>query len=299
MKTLRPGAAARHGFAAPLESALLKTLTALYLVTCAACGSEPDPPKTTPTAKTAVSPNPKPEHPLDPAIERAREGLAFIQSNVKDYTATVIKRERIGGKLKEHQYMFAKVRNRKLKNGKVVTPFSVYLKFLKPDEVKGREVIWVEGKNDNKLIAHETGLLGFKRWHLPPEGLISMMGQRYPITKLGIENLVSELIARGERDRKHGECTVKFYNDVEVEDYVCSRIDVYHPTKRDYFDFYLARIYIDDELQVPVRYVSWTWPAKPGEKPQLEEEYTYRNIKLNVGLTDSDFDPDNPAYDYP
>ena len=41
-------------------------------------------------------------------------------------------------------------------------PFSVYMKFLKPRAVAGREVIWVKGQNDNKLIAHEGGLLGVK-----------------------------------------------------------------------------------------------------------------------------------------
>lgn len=238
-------------------------------------------------------------HPLDPAMKQAKEGLKYIQENVVDYTATIIKRERIKGKLNEHEFMYAKIRNRKVKEGKVVTPFSVYLKFLKPDNIKGREVIWVEGRNNGNLIAHETGLLGFKRFHLPPDGLISMMGQRYPITDIGFENLVAELVKRGERDRKHQECEVKFFKDAKVDQYTCRRIDVIHPKKRDYFDFYLARIYIDEKLNVPVRYVSWSWPEKAGGTPLLEEEYTYRNIKLNVGLTDKDFDPDNPAYGYP
>ena len=31
----------------------------------------------------------------------------------------------------------------------------------------------------------------------------------------------------------------------------------------------------------------------------LEEEYTSLDRKLNVGLTDMDFNPDNPEYKYP
>lgn len=34
-------------------------------------------------------------------------------------------------------------------------------------------------------------------------------------------------------------------------------------------------------------------------KPVLEEEYTYMDVKLNVGLTDEDFDPDNKTYQFP
>lgn len=238
-------------------------------------------------------------HPLTPAIERAQEGLKLIEETINDYTTTIIKRERIGGTLKEHEFISAKIRNRKVKDGKVVVPFAVYLKFLKPDAVAGREVIWVEGQNDNKIVAHETGLLGFKRFYLPPDGFLAMMGQRYPITNIGVQTLIEELLVRAKHDLKYGECEVKFYKGAKVDKYVCTLIEVVHPVQRDHFTFYRARIYIDETLGVPVRYAAWTWPAEPGGEPVLEEEYTYRNLKLNVGLTDADFDPDNAAYDYP
>ncbi len=41
---------------------------------------------------------------------------------------------------------------------------------------------------------------------------------------------------------------------------------------------------------------AYTWPEKPGDPPQLEESYTYVNLKINNGYTDLDFDPENPAY---
>ena len=43
------------------------------------------------------------KHPLEPALERAHEGLKLIEETVADYTATIIKRERINGALKEHE----------------------------------------------------------------------------------------------------------------------------------------------------------------------------------------------------
>lgn len=239
------------------------------------------------------------KHPLAPALERAREGLKLIEESVDDYTATMIKRERVNGKLTEHEFVSAKIRNRKVKDGKVVVPFAVYMKFLKPDSIAGREVIWVEGANENKIIAHEAGLLGFKRFYLPPDGFLAMMGQRYPITDIGIQNLIEELLVRGEHDLQYGECEVKFYKGAKVDKYVCTLIEVLHPIQRDHFTFHRAHIFIDDELGVPVRYAAWSWPTEPGGEPVLEEEYTYRNIKLNVGLTDADFDPDNEAYNYP
>jgi hypothetical protein len=241
---------------------------------------------------------PKP-HPLDPALKVAREQLDFQKNKVRDYTCKIVKRERINGELGDQQQMMAKIRNRQEKNGQVTAPFSVYLKFLEPDSSAGREVIWVDGKNDGKLIAHEAGLLNIKRFSLAPDGLLAMFGQRYPIQKIGMQVLAEELIAKGERDRKRAECEVQFSENAAVDNRPCRMIQVLHPVKRDHFDFFKAQIFIDRELNVPVRYAAWSWPESEGGKPVLEEEYTYRDVKLNVGLTDKDFDPDNTAYNYP
>jgi hypothetical protein len=58
-------------------------------------------------------------------------------------------------------------------------------------------------------------------------------------------------------------------------------------------------VFIDKQLDLPIRYASYDWPAKPGETPPLFEVYTYTRLKLNVGLTDVDFDKTNPKYDFP
>ena len=186
-----------------------------------------------------------------------------------------------------------------MNNGRITTPMSVYLKFLKPSSIKDREVIWVEGRNGGKLVAHETGLKNLIRFNLDPTGFVAMRGQKYPITDIGLENLLTKVIETGERDRKFGECEVRFFDNAKVGDNVCTMMQVIHPVKQPHFDFFVARVYFDNELNVPIRYASWSWPAEEGSQPVLEEEYTYTNLELNVGLTDSDFDPDNPQYNYP
>jgi hypothetical protein len=60
----------------------------------------------------------------------------------------------------------------------------------------------------------------------------------------------------------------------------------------------LAQVFIDDELKLPVRYCAYLWPQTAGGEPELLEEYTYQNIKVNVGLTDADFDQANPKYSF-
>ena len=55
---------------------------------------------------------------------------------------------------------------------------------------------------------------------------------------------------------------------------------------------------MDDELHVPIRFAAYSWPETKDGKPVLQEEYTYRQVSLNVGLSDADFDPKNPAYGF-
>ena len=51
----------------------------------------------------------------------------------------------------------------------------------------------------------------------------------------------------------------------------------------------MAELYVDDELNVPVRLTGYDWPAAQGGQPVLLEFYTYTNIQINVELPDSDF----------
>jgi len=239
-------------------------------------------------------------HPLDPALQIARDSLKHIRDNVVDYSAIVIKRERIGSTLGDYEYMAAKVRNRKVHEGKIKQPFSVYLSFLKPSSIKGREVIYVENRDNGQMVAHEGGMRGrfLPTMKLDPHGMLAMQGQRYPITDLGIENLVMKLIEKGERDRRQEECQVEFRRGAKVGGRQCTVLLVTHPHSRPHFDFHVAEIFIDDELQIPVRYAAYSWPTTEGGEKELLEEYTYQNVQLNVGLTDADFDPENKTYNF-
>jgi hypothetical protein len=245
-----------------------------------------------------VAPNSVP-HPLDPAIQLAHQSIGMIQRDLSDYTGVLVKREKIGSTLGEHEFMFIKIRNRKMENNQIVTPFSVYLAFLKPAAVKGREVIFVENQNDGNLIAHEGGMKRMLGTHsLPPTGMLAMAGQRYPLTDIGIENLVVKLIERGERDKRHGMCSVELIPGAKVSKRECSIIQVTHPVQQPHYDFHIAQIFMDDQLKIPVRYAAYDWPKKQGGELEVIEEYTYQDLKFNVGLTDADFDPNNKEYNF-
>jgi hypothetical protein len=125
-----------------------------------------------------------------------------------------------------------------------------------------------------------------------------MSGNRYPITEMGMRRLLERLLEIGTNDVKYGECTVNFIQGAKVNNRTCTCIQVVHPVPRRNFLFHLARIYVDDELQLPIRYEAYDWPAPGTNQPQLNEEYTFLNVKLNNGFTDADFSTENPSYGF-
>jgi hypothetical protein len=221
------------------------------------------------------------QHPLEPAIQMAKRGLADIEK-IRDYECTLVKREMVKGKLSGYEYVYTRVRHR---------PFSVYMYFLSPSGKKGQQALYIQGRNDGKLTAKPVGIIQGRigQISLDPKGWAAMRDNRYPITEVGVKNLAKRLIEVAEHDKQFGECSVKFYNNTKVNNRITTCIEVTHPVPRKTFRFNVARIFIDDQTHVPIRYESYTWPQQRGGQPVLQEEYTYLNMKLNNGFTDADF----------
>jgi hypothetical protein len=234
----------------------------------------------------ALAPAQPNEHPLMPVLRWAKQGLPAIE-NLQDYSATLVKRERIRGKLSGYEYLSIKIRHK---------PLSVYARFLAPVGVEGQEVIYIAGQNQGNMWAHKAR--SSLTVSLRPEGLLAMNGRRYPLTEIGLVNLVRRLVEVGEQDVHYGECEVKYFMGAKVDKRPCTVIQVVHPVQRDTFSFHLARVFVDDELKVPIRYESHYWPREPGGEPLLLEEYTYLDLKMNNGFTDADFSPENPEYHF-
>lgn len=239
------------------------------------------------------------DHPLEPALKIAKRGLENIENNVADYQTVMVKQARIGKKLSEVEHLQLKIRHAgKAENGDEI-PLSIYMKFLAPQSALGQEVIYVDGWNDGKLVAHLPGMMNFKRIYLKPESPLAMRGNIYPITMIGMKKLIQMMIEKGENDLEYDECKVTFNPSIEIDGRKCLLLRIEHPIKRDHFEFHIAKVYIDLEYELPVAYEGYLWPEKEGDEPPLYERYIYTELKLNTGLSDADFDPANEAYNYP
>ncbi len=149
--------------------------------------------------------------------EQGKQELEKIQ----DYKAIMVKRERHDGKVGRYEYMLVKIRQK---------PLSVYMYFLDPPQERGTEVIYFPAQNGGKMWAHGVGVRKmFGTVSLDPNGAIAMKGNHYPISEIGLSNLVQRLIEVGEHDVKYGECEVKFLPGAKINGRLCMCLQVMHP----------------------------------------------------------------------
>jgi hypothetical protein len=246
---------------------------------------------TTPAAPVAVATTKSPfdltqqsdEHPLAPVLRTLKASQEILDKNIRDYSCTFVKRENVDGQLGDYQHIYMKVMHE---------PFSVYMSFIKP--FTGREVVYVAGQNEGKLVALDTGVKRYLgKMNLDPQGTMAMKGNRHPITSVGIRNLCGKLIKMGEEEMKYAECEVTTNPDTKINGRSTTMVQIVHPTPRQNFRYHVGRIFFDNEHRIPIHYDAFSWPATAGAKPPLEESYTYQNLKLNNNFTARDFDAHN------
>ncbi len=224
-------------------------------------------------------------------LDWSQRATARIESQVQDYSAVFLKRESEDGELGDRQRMLLKVRHK---------PLSIYVYFYSPADRRGEEAIYVECRNGGNLLGHTTGITGalLGTLSLAPDGVIAMDGQHRPLTEIGILNLCRRLTQVAQKGVQNPHCRVEISRDKKVDDRACRCIQVTNPDDREQFRFSQVRWYIDERLDLPVRFEAYDWPAVPGAEPPLYEEYTYTKVKLNNAFTDQDFDVKNPRYGY-
>jgi hypothetical protein len=223
-------------------------------------------------------------HPLFKLLEIAYKARAELDS-VDDYKCIFSKRELLRGNRLLKTTMNLKLREK---------PFSVYLNFL--DQNQGREVIYVAGRNDNKLLVHEGGFKSaLGTFQIVTTGPDAMADNRYPVTSIGLRTMIDTVIKQWETEGKFDGITPQKRTAKLPTGEACTAYEAVHQPFKE-FKFHTTRLYIDDKTGIAIGVQQYAFPGKHDKEPPLAEEYFYGQLKTNVKLTDADFDPRNPTY---
>lgn len=238
---------------------------------------------------------------MEELLAIAKSSLAQMETDLENYTARFEKVETSdSGTVSEVSNMELKVQTR-FRNGDSQAARRIYMRFLDPESVRGREVIWREDKYDGKMAVHEIGfLVGLKTLWLDPNGLIAMAGQRHPISEVGLVKLTEQLIERGIKDLNNRNISISVNNDYQYDGASTRLITVVRdqPIEQPE-DYQLAEIVMDKERQLVLAFRSFAKPQSNSSERRLIESYSYHELKTNVDLSESDFDVENANYGFP
>lgn len=227
-------------------------------------------------------------HPLIPALRSAMRALDAAKQ-LTDYEAVLMKTERVGRDTLTAKLQL-KVRHQ---------PFSVYVKYLEPHA--GREALFVQGKNNNQLVVHDTGLASLVgTLHLDPLSSRAMSENRYPMTKAGLVHMTESLMEQWMTLVKSEATgiTVNNYPNAKIGNQACQTIEVVLAEPVGSNSYQTSRLYVDATSGLPIRIQQFDFPTRRGQKAVLAEDYLYQSLRTNLNLKDFDFDPANPQYGY-
>lgn len=208
------------------------------------------------------------EPPTDP-WELARQASKKL-AEVRDSTCVFLKTERVGKDVLPTQAIELKVRQK---------PFSVHMRWLEAPQ-KGREVIYQKGRFGDKLVARLGDLFGFGGiYTFSPTAPELLQENRHSILEAGVGHITERLHDQFAAAREQGTLRARYLGTEEHLDRPTWKImRVLEDGGYRYWN-------VDTELLLPIRVTTYD------AHHQLQETYSFKDLELNVGLTDADFDP--------
>jgi hypothetical protein len=208
--------------------------------------------------------------------------LANYQKKYGDFRCTLLKQERINGKVGEEQEIAVKFRRQ---------PFSVAMAWMGKNLPPGDRVLYVEGKYGNMMLVRPSNPIArvltggtVKR---QPDGEEAMQSTLRPVNQFGFERGIQSLLDVYRQARKAGECREEM--DPRDQD-VCGRKTILLirtlPDGKDY-PARVTKTYIDVETLLPIMIEGYGW-----QNDEFLCRYLYKDLDFNAKFTDEDFLPE-------
>jgi hypothetical protein len=224
------------------------------------------------------------------ALIQARE--RHVQA-VSDYRCTLVKQELLPSGMSPEQELDVMHR---------LEPYSVVITYTRNASLVNR-VVYVKGRwtdpdaddpNERELAVAQPGAVAqllIKSLKTPIHGPMSKEAARRAVDEFGFKRTLDLLIKYCETAKSRGELGLKYCGETHFDGrpvWVIRRSLPYTGEGGIYPDR-TAEMYIDKEYHVPIAVYCYSDDQR---NPQaLLGKYEYRDIRFDVGLVDSDFDP--------
>lgn len=202
-------------------------------------------------------------------------------TSVNSYTAILVKGEPKAGKNNAEQKIFVKFKK----------PFKVYMKWT-GDRYAGREVLYVEGENNDKLFAKPDGFLGaiLKMVKLPSTHRSD--GSKHTVRDVGIGKLVESILDVTLKAKANNDLRLVCHGVVARNGRMVYEIERFLPQEKDCYEYKRVVLYIDTATRLPLEAYAYDKEGK------LSEFCSYKILKLNPKIADAEFKVDNKEYGF-
>jgi hypothetical protein len=205
-----------------------------------------------------------------------KDPVAFLEAcirrydrEVKGYTTTLRKQERIGDRLQRSELVAAAFRE---------DPFSVLMRWREGGQ-QASAVLYVKGQNGDQILVRPAGLLSVAGIVArDPNGSDAKKNSRYPLTEFGIKIGMQRTLESWQKARKDDNLHIEYLGVKRIKEagdrpcWVLKRTRYKKPEEDGITELTL---YIDKENWLQVGNVL------KGEEGRLIGEYFFRDIKIN------------------
>lgn len=232
---------------------------------------------------------------LENKVELLKRAQSFLGKR-RSYSANLSKREVVHGELLEEQMIHMKVD---------MNPFRVYLRWDSGDT--GREVIYIEGANHGKMIAHDGGWKArIPAFYLEPTCSLAMRDARYPVTSAGLLFLIDTMLDVHQEDlAARRTLTCECHPDAEFDGRPAISFVTVYGSQDESPQYRKSVTVFDRDSSIPVSTAHYEWPSRNSGQSGLDldeatliERYCFHNLEFDPVLTDVDFDRRNPEYKF-
>lgn len=220
-------------------------------------------------------------------ISWTRKYLKNIE-RVDEYECRLWRRERLDGELRKPTSIRLKMRHR---------PRCMHASFLVLAGLKAHDhpqLLFAEGRQESRITLDSGNCFRSIRRIRPSE----WRPAGDPPTQWDIQNVTKRFLSKLQDNKDIPGWKSRTIKSTTINKRSCTLLEIVHPSREDEIKHHVVRIYVDDEVQIPVRLAAWKRPSQDGAKPELAEEHTYVDINLEPGFQDSDFDERNPNYSF-
>lgn len=220
-------------------------------------------------------------------LHKLHDAVMDRAGQLESYIARFRRREVVKGKAQPEELICLKFRKQ---------PWSVHMKWLRPDDAQGREVLYVKGRYENKMhivIEKSMPILGGSKRSFDLNDAMVKGRSRHDITEAGIHEFVDRLhtvlAAVDRNDKSLG--TLVYHGETKRPEFDQPVLLVEHVMPPGYESLLPQGghrlIYIDQAEKLPMLVITLD------ERGQEVEYYCYDGLQANVKLDEADFNPAN------